>query len=103
RTSALRYYDELGLVTPVTRESGRRRYDPSAVLLVGVVLSLTDSGFTLAEVRDLLASRARSPKAWHELAEAKLEELRQVAEKVELARVAIEHALKCPKDDIADC
>ena len=102
-TSALRYYDELGLLPPAGRESGQRRYTPDAVARVGVILLLTDVGFTLAEVGELLASRSRSPKAWHELAEAKVEELRRAAEKAELARIALEHALQCPKDDIVDC
>jgi MerR family redox-sensitive transcriptional activator SoxR len=103
RTSALRYYDELGLLPPATRVSGRRRYAPDAVLRVGVILLLTEAGFTLAEVRELLASRARAPKAWHELAEAKIAELRRVEEQAAVARIAIEHALDCPKDDIVDC
>jgi MerR family redox-sensitive transcriptional activator SoxR len=103
RTSALRYYDELGLLPPAGRESGRRRYTPDAVLRVGVILLLTDAGFTLAEVKELLASRARAPKAWHELAEAKIVELRRVEEQAELARIALEHAMRCPKDDIVDC
>jgi MerR family redox-sensitive transcriptional activator SoxR len=103
RTSALRYYDELGLLPPAGRESGRRRYTPDAVLRVGVILLLTDAGFTLAEVRELLASRARAPKAWHELAEAKIVELRRIEEQAELARIALEHAMRCPKDDIVDC
>ena len=30
-TSALRYYDELGLLPPATRVSGQRRYRPEAV------------------------------------------------------------------------
>jgi len=54
-------------------------------------------------VKELQASRARSPKAWHELAQAKIEELRVAAERAELARIALEHALQCPKDDIVDC
>jgi DNA-binding transcriptional MerR regulator len=103
RTSALRYYDELGLLPPAERVSGRRRYRPEAVARVGVILLLTDVGFTLAEVQSILASRAESPKAWHELAEAKIDELRRTAEQAELARIALEHALDCPKDDIIDC
>ena len=102
-TSALRYYDELGLLPPATRVSGRRRYHPDAVARVGVILLLTEVGFTLAEVGTLLASRAESPKAWHALAEAKIEELRHAADQAELARTALEHALRCPKDDIVDC
>ncbi|HEY8059166.1 MAG TPA: MerR family transcriptional regulator, partial [Acidimicrobiales bacterium] len=48
--------DELGLLPPATRVSGQRRYRPEAVARVGVILLLTDVGFTLAEVGMLLAS-----------------------------------------------
>ncbi len=102
-TSALRYYDELGLLPPATRVSGQRRYTPDAVGRVGVILLLTDVGFTLAEVGTLLASRAESPQAWHTLAEAKIDELRQAEACARLARTALEHAMACPKDDIVDC
>ncbi|HEY5697429.1 MAG TPA: MerR family transcriptional regulator [Acidimicrobiales bacterium] len=102
-TSALRYYDELGLLPPTSRVSGQRRYRPEAVARVGVILLLTDVGFTLAEVGMLLASRAESPQAWHALAEAKVDELRRAEASAQLARTALEHAMKCPKDDIVDC
>ncbi|MET0883375.1 MAG: MerR family transcriptional regulator, partial [Acidimicrobiales bacterium] len=85
-TSALRYYDELGLLPPASRVSGQRRYRPEAVARVGVILLLTDVGFTLAEVGMLLASRAESPQAWHALAEAKVDELRRAEASAQLAR-----------------
>lgn len=102
-TSALRYYDELGLLPPTTRVSGQRRYSPDAVGRVGVILLLTDVGFTLAEVGTLLASRATSPQGWHTLAEAKIAELQRAEASARLARTALEHAMVCPKDDIVDC
>ena len=102
-TSALRYYGELGLLRPAARVSGQRRYADSAVAVVGVILFLRDVGFTLQEVNRLMDSRARSPRAWHELAHKKVEQLsRQIAD-AEMARVAIEHALGCPQDDILEC
>jgi DNA-binding transcriptional MerR regulator len=47
--SALRYYEEIGVLAPPARVSGQRRYDPDAVGAVGAVLFLADVGFTLAE------------------------------------------------------
>jgi hypothetical protein len=54
-TSALRYYDELGLVRPAARVAGRRRYAPSAVRDVGVVLFFREIGFSLAEIGRFIA------------------------------------------------
>jgi DNA-binding transcriptional MerR regulator len=101
-TSALRYYDELGLVRPTRRVSGHRRYAIDAVAAVGTVRFFQEVGFTLAETK-LIASRERSPDTWRALARRKSEELRHRIAREEAARQAIEHALVCPKDDIFDC
>jgi MerR family redox-sensitive transcriptional activator SoxR len=102
-TSALRYYDELGLVRPTKRVSGHRRYAVDAVAAVGVVKFLQEVGFTLAETKRLLASRKLSPVAWRALATRKSEELRLRISRDEAARRAIEHSLVCPEDDLLKC
>ena len=95
-TSALRYYDELGLVRPTRRVSGHRRYGVDAVAAVGFVRFLQEVGFTLAETK-LIASREGSPGAWRSLAVRKSEELRHRIARDEAARQAIDHALVCPE------
>lgn len=102
-TSALRYYDELGLVRPARRVSGHRRYAASAVAAVGVVRFLQEVGFTLAEVRALITNRKRAPVTWQALAARKAEELRRRISREEAALQAIEHSLVCPRDDFRDC
>jgi MerR family redox-sensitive transcriptional activator SoxR len=101
--SALRYYEELGLLPPVRRVSGQRRYDGSAVELVGMIVLLRDIGFSLGEIRVLISSRSRSPEAWRDLAHQKLAELDQRIAKAETARDALRHALRCRHEDVRDC
>ncbi|HKA93462.1 MAG TPA: MerR family transcriptional regulator [Acidimicrobiia bacterium] len=101
--SALRYYEELGLVRPAARVSGRRRYGPEAVGVVGAILVLADVGFTLAEVEQFVAARSESPGSWRELTRRKLAELDERIAEAVTARVAVEHAIDCPHDDIATC
>jgi MerR family redox-sensitive transcriptional activator SoxR len=102
-TSALRYYEELGLVRPVARVSGHRRYPPDAVGEVGSVLFLRDVGFTLEEIRRLMAARSRSPRAWRELVGRKITELDERIAEAQAARVALEHSIACPHDDVVTC
>jgi DNA-binding transcriptional MerR regulator len=102
-TSALRYYEELGLLRPAARVSGHRRYPPDAVGVVGAILFLRDVGFTLDEIRRLMAARSKSPRAWRDLARRKLEELDARIAEAQAARVAVEHALACPHEDIVAC
>jgi DNA-binding transcriptional MerR regulator len=102
-TSALRYYEELGLMTPARRIAGQRRYGTPAVEVAGMILLLRDVGFTLAETKALMASRSRSPDAWRELARHKLAELDQRITQAQVARVALQHALNCRHKDILNC
>jgi DNA-binding transcriptional MerR regulator len=102
-TSALRYYDERGLVRPVRREGGQRRYSSAAVRQVGVVLLLRDIGFTLAEIAQLLADPPRRRSTWERLARHKLAELDHFIADAETARTALAHSLECPKGDPAAC
>lgn len=100
--SALRYYEELGLLRPPVRMAGRRRYEPGAVDLVGVVRFLQEVGFTLREIKRLVRSRSTA-RVWKELAARKLDELDRTIARAQAARTAIDHALACPRPNILEC
>ncbi|GAB2848223.1 MerR family transcriptional regulator [Actinoallomurus bryophytorum] len=102
-TSALRYWEELCVLPAPVRVSGQRRYPPSAVGLVGVVLLLRDAGFTLQEVRAFVESRSPAGDGWRELYQRKLTELDQRIAQAQVARTAIAHGLACPHEDIFEC
>ena len=101
--SALRYYEELGLLPTPARISGQRRYLESAVELVGIILLLRDAGFSLAEQKALMAARAVTRDEWRRLARRKLAELDEQIARARAAREAIDHALRCPHEDILHC
>jgi DNA-binding transcriptional MerR regulator len=101
-TSALRYYEELGLLPAPVRVVGRRRYPESAVGLVGILL-LRDVGFSLRESKAFLASRTHAVDSWRRLAQRKLANLDEQIAKALTAKEAITHALHCPHDDITTC
>jgi DNA-binding transcriptional MerR regulator len=102
-TSALRYYEELGLLPAPGRVSGQRRYPESAVGLVGTILLLRDVGFSLAEQKALMASRAVARDDWQRLARRKLAELDDQIANAQTAREMIDHGLHCPHDDVFEC
>jgi DNA-binding transcriptional MerR regulator len=101
-TSALRYYEELGLLPAPARISGQRRYPESAARLVAAILLYSDAGFTLAEQKALMASRAGTP-GWRQLAQRKLGELDEQIARAQAAREAIRHGLRCSHQDITQC
>ena len=102
-TSALRYYEELGLLPPPARVSGQRRYPESAARLVAAILLYRDAGFTLAEQKALMASREGASGEWKRLARRKLAELDEQIARAQAVRDAIAHGLRCPHEDIRQC
>lgn len=101
--SALRYYEELGLLPAPARVSGQRRYPESAAQIVGTILLFSDAGFTLPEQKALLAAGAGASGEWDRLARRKLAELDEQIARAEAARDAIQHGLRCPHEDITQC
>ncbi len=101
--SALRYYEELGLMPPALRVSGQRRYGEDAVELVGAILLLRDTGFSLSEIKSLTGSYLWPADAWRALARAKLAELDERIAKAAAAREALQHALRCGHEQLRDC
>lgn len=101
--SALRYYEEFGLLSPPARMSGQRRYPESAVRLVAAILLYRDAGFTLGEQKTLLAASAGTPGDRRQLMERKLAELDEQIATAQAAREAISHGLRCPHEDITQC
>ncbi|MFI0354355.1 MerR family transcriptional regulator [Actinomadura sp. 9N407] len=102
-TSALRYWEEFGLLPAPVRVSGQRRYPRSAVELVGVILALRDVGFSLRELSAFLAPRTPAVDGRRELIQRKLTELDQRIAHAQAARTAVAHALACPHEDILEC
>jgi DNA-binding transcriptional MerR regulator len=95
-------HEELGLLPPLARISGQRRYPESAARLVAAILLYSDAGFTLAEQKALMAPRDGTP-GWRQLAQRKLAELDEQIAKAQAAREAISHGLRCPHEDITQC
>ena len=61
----LRYYEEVGLIGPITRDerSGHRRYGPADVDALEVLACLRAVGLGIEEMRAYLANRARAGSA----------------------------------------
>ena len=55
-TSALRFYEERGLLSSFRTEGNQRRYPRSAIRLVSVIRAAQTLGLTLGEIQETLAS-----------------------------------------------
>ena len=54
RPSALRYYEEAGLISPPGRRGGRRIYRPDVLSRLALVALAQEVGFTVREIATLL-------------------------------------------------
>src|SRR5262245_18552676 len=92
-TSALRYYERVGLLSPAGRTGGRRYYSVASIERVALIQLCQDAGFTLREILTLLATCGRRGGPWTRLVEAKLRELDTRIAQAKHARALVQHAL----------
>ena len=102
-TSALRYYERIGLLSPAERVGQRRHYPPSSAERVALIRLCQDAGFTLAEIGRLLTAWSRGRRDWDRLAERKIAELDARIADAQRAKKLVTHALECPHRDLLAC
>lgn len=103
RTSALRYYEEEGLIRPAARVGGKRHYRPSTLRRLAIVALCQEVGFTVAEIAELLARGRGGHERWRRLAERKLDELDGHIDRARATRDVLRAALACGCGDPASC
>ena len=106
RTSALRYYEEAGILPIPARVSGQRRYDTDIVRRVDLLRFAQQAGFTLEEIKTLFhgfGSETPLSARWRSLARRKMRELDELAERVTRMREALQLSLKCGCVRVEDC
>lgn len=103
RPSALRYYEEVGLVSPSARVSGRRQYDPTVLDRLRVIACAQAAGFTIAEIRDLLAREDDVAGGWRALARRKLREVDALIDQAQTTRRLLEQSLGCDCRSLEEC
>jgi DNA-binding transcriptional MerR regulator len=94
-TSALRYYEERGLVRPATRHAGKRMYGQTELrrlVLVSLMQRLGVRLDTAAAVMD------ESGEQWRSVVRDQIDDLNALIERAQGARKFLSAALTCPAD-----
>jgi MerR family redox-sensitive transcriptional activator SoxR len=104
RPSAIRYYEEIGLIPEPDRVSGQRTYEPSVFRRLALIDVSQRAGLNLDEIRELLDAGTEpiSPKI-QELAARKLPEVEALIERAEAMRDWLRTAEGCGCQSIDDC
>jgi len=105
-TSAIRYYERVGVLPEPARQSGQRRYGPDAVKRLEALQAAKQAGFTLEEARLLLQrSEAGDPlhQSLRELAARKLPEVEALIARTMTLRSWLLAASDCSCDTLDAC
>ncbi|HUI20933.1 MAG TPA: MerR family transcriptional regulator [Methylocella sp.] len=90
---ALRFYEDRGLLHPC-REGTRRRYNSRDRLHLRMILKGKSLGFTLTEIRDILADRTEDPRKMELEMSLPLEQITAQIEHLEHQRNQIDEAIR---------
>jgi MerR family redox-sensitive transcriptional activator SoxR len=106
RPSALRYYEDAGILPPAARVGGKRRYDAHMVQRLDLLQFAQQAGFSLDEIKVLFygfGSDTPLSARWRALAQKKVAELDELAERIRRMGGALELSLKCGCVRLEEC
>lgn len=102
RPSALRYYEEAGLIASAGRIGGKRHYEPDVLRRLAFIRLCQSTGFGIAEIRTFLRGHAGAPD-WPAFASAKLAELDERIARATRMRAALAESMACACHGPGDC
>jgi MerR family transcriptional regulator, redox-sensitive transcriptional activator SoxR len=106
RPSAIRYYEQIGILPPAHRINGQRRYDLSVLYRLIVIQRARHTGFTLPEIKQLFYGfRAGTlPSArWQKLKTQKMVELDRMLEHIQAMRELVQQHGICGCRALEEC
>jgi MerR family redox-sensitive transcriptional activator SoxR len=105
-TSALRFYERVGLLPPPARVSKRRIYDSRVLGRIRIILLALDAGFTVKETKTFLNGyplTATPAERWRALATKKLAEVDAQLTRLAQMKSILNESFQCRCTRIEDC
>jgi MerR family transcriptional regulator, redox-sensitive transcriptional activator SoxR len=105
RTSAIRYYERVGVLPAPERVSGQRRYHEETVGRLGLIDAAQQAGFSLDEIAELLRSsdEGRGSEQLRELAAHRLPDVEALIERAQAMKRWLELATSCGCSTLEAC
>lgn len=100
--SALRFYEEKGLIRSIGRRGLRRLFDPDVIERLALIALGRASGFSLDEIGSMFGVDGK-PRINRTMLLAKAEELERSIRRSSAMRDGLRHAARCPHADHMDC
>ncbi len=106
QTSAIRFYEQLGLLKAPERVNGRRRYNPDVLQQLRAIQIAQQAGFTLNEIGTLFSGFSEDTPVsarWRTMAKRKIAEVDARITKAQRMKQVLEEGLQCGCIELEDC
>ena len=102
RPSALRYYEEVGLISSVSRQGLRRQFPPEVLLQLKLIAMGQSAGFSLAEISGMF-SKTGAPNLPRAILRKKADDLDRQMRELAALRDTLRHVADCPAPSHMQC
>lgn len=100
--SALRFYEEKGLIASTGRQGLRRTFAPSVLDQLALIALGQAAGFSLDEIGTMFSADGR-PNINRKMLDAKADELDATIKRLKAVSLGLRHAAVCPAPSHAEC
>ncbi len=101
-SSALRFYEQKGLISSVREKGERRRYSPSVLEQLALIALGQAAGLSLDEIRSMLSPYG-APNIDRQLLAAKADEIDALIKRLRAMSSGLRHAAACPAPSHVEC
>lgn len=105
-TSAIRYYESVGLLEPPKRVNGRRRFDPDVLKRLELIQLLRGASFGIRELQLLfngLDDNSPTSTEWQILVAEKISEMDRLIKQTQATREWLQDVLERECEGVFDC
>ncbi|ORE93975.1 MerR family transcriptional regulator [Aurantimonas sp. 22II-16-19i] len=102
KPSALRFYEEAGLISSVARRGLRRQFPPEVLLQLKLVSMGKSAGFSLDEIAGMFG-RNGMPDLPRDVLHRKADEIDQQIRELTALRDTLRHVANCPAPSHMEC
>lgn len=102
RPSALRHYEEIGLISSVSRHGLRRQFPPEVLLQLKLIAMGKSAGFSLEEISGVFGSNG-VPNLPRAVLHQKADQLDRKIRELTVLRDTLRHVADCPAPSHMEC
>ncbi|PKR90753.1 MerR family transcriptional regulator [Pleomorphomonas diazotrophica] len=102
KPSALRYYEEAGLIASVSRHGLRRQFPPEVLLQLKLIAMGKSAGFTLEEIAGMFGDNG-APDLPRDILREKANQIDRQIHELTALRDTLRHVADCPAPSHMEC